>query len=67
MGAAILAAMLVLIAPGVAADPFAAMGVPLLASSYPAPAFTLPGIDGQKVSLESVRGKSVLLYFGASW
>jgi peroxiredoxin Q/BCP len=29
----------------------------------PAPAFTLPGDDGENVSLESFRGKPVVLYF----
>ena len=67
LAAASLAAMMALAPSGVVADPFMAMGVPILASPYPAPTFTLPGIDGGKVSLGSVRGKTVLLYFGASW
>ena len=65
--AAALVAMVIVAPSGVVADPFTTMGVPLLASPYPAPAFTVPGIDGKTVSLESVRGKTVLLYFGASW
>ena len=51
----------------VGSDPFTAMGAPRLAAPHPAPAFTLPGTDGGKVSLESLRGKAILLYFGASW
>lgn len=32
-----------------------------------APAFELPGLDGQKKSLASLRGKVVLLHFWATW
>ena len=32
-----------------------------------APAFSLPNLDGQAVSLESLRGKVVLLFFWATW
>ncbi len=32
-----------------------------------APAFELPGLDGQKQSLASLRGKVVLLHFWATW
>jgi len=64
--AALLAALIFAATAG-AADPFTAMGVLRSSPPPPATAFTLPGIDGKKVSLESVRGKAVLLYFGASW
>jgi cytochrome oxidase Cu insertion factor (SCO1/SenC/PrrC family) len=49
------------------ADPFSGMGVSILPAPYPASTFSIPSTDGGKVSLESVRGKVVLLYFGASW
>ena len=32
-----------------------------------APAFSLPNLDGRAVSLESLRGKVVLLFFWATW
>lgn len=33
----------------------------------PAPAFTLPGLDGKMISLESFRGKYVVVDFWGSW
>jgi cytochrome oxidase Cu insertion factor (SCO1/SenC/PrrC family) len=33
----------------------------------PAPAFSLPDIDGKTQTLESLRGKVVLLFFWATW
>ena len=33
----------------------------------PAPAFSLPGFDGKPQTLESLRGKVVLLFFWATW
>ncbi len=33
----------------------------------PAPAFTLPEVDGKEVSLSSYRGKAVLINFWATW
>lgn len=32
-----------------------------------APAFTLPGVDGESISLDSFEGKTVLLNFWATW
>lgn len=67
LGATGLAMMLFVGTAAFSADPFSAMGVPILESPYPAPTFSIPSTNGGKVSLESVRGKVVLLYFGASW
>ncbi|HVU03583.1 MAG TPA: TlpA disulfide reductase family protein [Polyangiaceae bacterium] len=39
----------------------------LLARHSPAPAFTLTALGGNRVSLESLRGKRVLLHFWATW
>lgn len=33
----------------------------------PAPAFTLPSLAGQEVSLTDYEGKFVVLHFGAGW
>jgi cytochrome oxidase Cu insertion factor (SCO1/SenC/PrrC family) len=33
----------------------------------PAPAFTFPDLDGKLHTLESLRGKVVILYFWATW
>jgi len=32
-----------------------------------APNFDLPSLDGERVSLESLRGQFVVLHFGAGW
>ncbi len=33
----------------------------------PAPAFSLPDLDGKPHTLESLRGKVVILFFWATW
>jgi len=48
-------------------SPFTPSGKPLLGKSVPAPNFTLPGLDGQKVSLTDYKGKVVLLNIWATW
>lgn len=35
--------------------------------NYPAPAFTLKDLDGKEVSLQSLKGKTVILDFWATW
>jgi len=40
-------------------------GQPMLGE--PAPLFELPGVQGETVSLQSLRGKLVVIHFGASW
>ena len=42
-------------------------GTPRLGKGVPAPDFTLPGLDGQMVSLADYRGKVVLLNIWATW
>jgi len=42
-------------------------GTPRLGKGVPAPDFTLPGLDGQTVSLADYRGKVVLLNIWATW
>lgn len=38
-----------------------------LKAGAPAPSFTLPTLDGREVRLSDLRGKTVLLYFWATW
>lgn len=40
---------------------------PLLANGKPAPNFTLPTLDGQKLTLSSLKGQVVMIDFWASW
>lgn len=55
-------------APGLAAGPdLAALGFTPYQPPRPAPAFTLPGLDGMPRSLAALRGKVVLLFFWATW
>ena len=66
-----LAASLVLallLPPAVAAAPdFASLQIQPYESPKPAPAFTLPDLQGRQVSLASLRGKVVLLFYWATW
>jgi len=43
------------------------MGVQSYQPPKPAPAFTLPGLDGRTVSLNDQTGKALLLFFWATW
>ncbi|MBI2081719.1 MAG: redoxin domain-containing protein [candidate division NC10 bacterium] len=53
---------------GLGAEPdFAALGVQRYDPPKPAPAFTLPDLDGRTVRLEDLRGKVTLLYFWTTW
>ena len=55
--------------------PLAVAAAPDLASlqfqpyepAKPAPAFTLPDLEGRQVSLAGLRGKVVLLFYWATW
>ena len=42
-------------------------GGPESMTGKPAPAFTLTSLDGQEISLESLRGQTVILDFWATW
>jgi cytochrome c biogenesis protein CcmG/thiol:disulfide interchange protein DsbE len=49
----------------IAAKPAAALAAPRV--GQPAPAFSLPTIDGKTLTLASLRGKAVYLNFYATW
>jgi cytochrome oxidase Cu insertion factor (SCO1/SenC/PrrC family) len=60
--------VLVAAAIGAAAAPdFAAVQIQPYEPRKPAPAFTLPDLDGRQVSLADLRGKVVLLFYWATW
>ena len=50
-----------------AAPHFASLQVQPYQPPKPAPAFSLPSLDGRTVRLEDFRGKVVLLFFWATW
>ncbi len=61
-------ALALLIVSGAGAAPdFASLQVQTYQPPKPAPAFSLPTVDGRTVRLEDLRGKVVLLFFWATW
>jgi cytochrome oxidase Cu insertion factor (SCO1/SenC/PrrC family) len=65
----LLAASLALAAVAVAtaAPDFASLQIQPYEPPKPAPAFSLPGFDNKPQTLESLRGKVILLFFWATW
>jgi len=64
-----LALVLALLLPlaAAAAPDFAALDIQRYDPPKPAPAFTLPDLDGRLVRLADLRGKVVLLFYWATW
>lgn len=62
--AAVLVALVILFAAGLQRDP---TKVPSPLIGKPAPAFTLPTLDGATLALAQLQGKPVLVNFWASW
>ena len=63
-----LATVIVLTAVAAAAAPdFASLQIQPYEPPKPAPAFSLPDLEGKTQTLESLRGKVVLLFFWATW
>ena len=54
-------------AVAIAAPDFASLQIQPYEPPKPAPAFSLPGLDGATHTLGSLRGKVVLLFFWATW
>ncbi|PYM29787.1 MAG: hypothetical protein DMD80_06255 [Candidatus Rokuibacteriota bacterium] len=61
------AVALTVAAVAAAAPDFASLQIQPYEPPKPAPAFSLPGLDGTPQTLESLRGKVVLLFFWATW
>jgi cytochrome oxidase Cu insertion factor (SCO1/SenC/PrrC family) len=58
----------VMLAAGVAAAPdFATLQIQSYEPPKAAPALSLPDLNGKAQTLESLRGKVVLLFFWATW
>lgn len=64
---AIAASALLLSSAGAAGPELGALGFQPYEPPRPAPAFTLPDLDGRPRSLAEVRGKVVLLFFWTTW
>jgi cytochrome oxidase Cu insertion factor (SCO1/SenC/PrrC family) len=56
-----------LAAAAAAAPNFASLQIQPYEPPKSAPAFSLPDLDGKPQTLESLRGKVVLLFFWATW
>jgi cytochrome oxidase Cu insertion factor (SCO1/SenC/PrrC family) len=65
--AAVLVAVVAAALAAAATPDFDAMQIQPYESPKPAPAFTLPDLDGKAVRLQDFRGKVVLLFFWATW
>lgn len=67
--AAAVALALLLLPPAVAAaaPDFASVNVQAYESPRPAPAFSLPDLEGRPVRLADLQGKVVLLFYWATW
>ena len=64
--AALVLALLLPLAAAAAPD-FAALDIQRYDPPKPAPAFTLPDLEGRPVRLDALRGKVVLLFYWATW
>ena len=58
---------LTIVAVAAAAPDFASLQIQPYEPPKPAPAFSLPDLDGKTQTLESLRGKVVMLFFWATW
>jgi cytochrome oxidase Cu insertion factor (SCO1/SenC/PrrC family) len=61
------AVVTLVVTAAVAAPDFAALKVQPYEPPKAAPEFSLPDLDGKTVRLEDFRGKTLLLFFWATW
>jgi len=61
------AVVALVVTAAVAAPDFAALKVQPYEPPKAAPEFALPDLDGKTVRLEDFRGKTLLLFFWATW
>jgi cytochrome oxidase Cu insertion factor (SCO1/SenC/PrrC family) len=68
LGGGVLAAVVALAATAaVGAPDFASLQIQPYEPPKPAPAFTLPDLEGRPVRLEDFRGKVLMLFFWTTW
>ena len=61
------AVALTVVAVAAAAPDFSSLQIQPYEPPKPAPAFSLPDVQGKPQTLESLRGKVVMLFFWATW
>ena len=61
------AVVLTVVTIAAAAPDFGSLQIQPYDPPKPAPAFSLPDLEGKTQTLESLRGKVVLLFFWATW
>jgi cytochrome oxidase Cu insertion factor (SCO1/SenC/PrrC family) len=65
--ALVAAALLATATAATAAPDFAALNIQSYDPPRPAPAFSLPDLQGRDASLAALRGRVVMLFFWATW